>query len=213
MPSRYDPQLGDLIKSMLCKRPEDRPDVKLILRQPYIKRQIAMFLEATKEYVTLEEHSLSALFLKFLESNIFMAWELELNFLIFIFYLTRITAKSKKKGVVGGSGDSRANSAMSVVSPQPKPERSPQPEPLARVKRVSEQAIQIPIILIMCYSVIPVKSSFYFCVAWYLKQFFPVWIRVVGEVMMSSLVYLITSTSFQCYWFYHRFNQKVCNYL
>ncbi|KAM7006182.1 serine/threonine-protein kinase Nek4 [Tautogolabrus adspersus] len=49
MPSRYDPQLGELIKSMLCKRPEDRPDVKLILRQPYIKRQIAMFLEATKE--------------------------------------------------------------------------------------------------------------------------------------------------------------------
>ncbi|KAF7659760.1 hypothetical protein LDENG_00293190 [Lucifuga dentata] len=48
MPSRYDPQLGDLIKSMLCKKPEDRPDVKLILRQPYIKRQIAMFLEATK---------------------------------------------------------------------------------------------------------------------------------------------------------------------
>ncbi|XP_074542644.1 serine/threonine-protein kinase Nek4 [Halichoeres trimaculatus] len=49
MPSRYDPQLGELIKSMLCKRPEDRPDVRLILRQPYIKKQIAMFLEATKE--------------------------------------------------------------------------------------------------------------------------------------------------------------------
>ncbi|KAM6980852.1 serine/threonine-protein kinase Nek4 [Aplochiton taeniatus] len=49
MPSKYDAQLGELIKSMLCKRPEDRPDVKLILRQPYIKRQIAMFLEATKE--------------------------------------------------------------------------------------------------------------------------------------------------------------------
>lgn len=49
MPSRYDPQLGDLIKSMLCKRPEDRPDVKQILRQPYIKRQISLFLEATKE--------------------------------------------------------------------------------------------------------------------------------------------------------------------
>ncbi|XP_051932219.1 serine/threonine-protein kinase Nek4 [Hippocampus zosterae] len=49
MPSKYDPQLGELIKSMLCKRPEDRPDVRLILRQPYIKRQIAMFLEATKE--------------------------------------------------------------------------------------------------------------------------------------------------------------------
>ncbi|KAJ7998675.1 hypothetical protein DPEC_G00207340 [Dallia pectoralis] len=49
MPSKYDPQLGELIKGMLCKRPEDRPDVKLILRQPYIKRQISMFLEATKE--------------------------------------------------------------------------------------------------------------------------------------------------------------------
>ena len=49
MPSKYDPQLGELIRSMLCKRPEERPDVKLILRQPYIKRQIAMFLEATKE--------------------------------------------------------------------------------------------------------------------------------------------------------------------
>lgn len=52
MPSRYDTQLGELIKSMLSKRPEDRPDVKLILRQPYIKRQIAMFLDATKEWVT-----------------------------------------------------------------------------------------------------------------------------------------------------------------
>uniref|UniRef100_H3CP87 Serine/threonine-protein kinase Nek4 n=1 Tax=Tetraodon nigroviridis TaxID=99883 RepID=H3CP87_TETNG len=49
MPSKYDPHLGELIKSMLCKRPEDRPDVKVILRQPYIKRQIALFLEATKE--------------------------------------------------------------------------------------------------------------------------------------------------------------------
>ncbi|XP_071349793.1 serine/threonine-protein kinase Nek4 isoform X2 [Trachinotus anak] len=104
MPSRYDPQLGDLIKSMLCKRPEDRPDVKLILRQPYIKRQIAMFLEATKEK----------------------------------------TAKSRKKAV-SGSGDCRANNGSSVVSPQPKPERlppSPQPEPVARVKRKEEKPQQ-----------------------------------------------------------------------
>ncbi|XP_049436849.1 serine/threonine-protein kinase Nek4 isoform X4 [Epinephelus fuscoguttatus] len=101
MPSRYDPQLGELIKSMLCKRPEDRPDVKLILRQPYIKRQIAMFLEATKEK----------------------------------------TAKSRKKAV-GGSGDCRANSGPSVVSSQPKPERSPQPEPIARVKRKEEKSQQ-----------------------------------------------------------------------
>ncbi|CAL8274811.1 unnamed protein product [Boreogadus saida] len=49
MPGQYDPLLGELIRSMLCKRPEERPDVKLILREPYIKRQIAMFLEATKE--------------------------------------------------------------------------------------------------------------------------------------------------------------------
>ncbi|XP_074486642.1 serine/threonine-protein kinase Nek4 isoform X2 [Sebastes fasciatus] len=101
MPGRYDPQLGDLIKSMLCKRPEDRPDVKLILRQPYIKRQIAMFLEATKEK----------------------------------------TAKSRKKAV-GGAGDCRANSGPSVVSSQPKPERSPQPEPLARGKRKEEKSQQ-----------------------------------------------------------------------
>ncbi|XP_051966929.1 serine/threonine-protein kinase Nek4-like [Xyrauchen texanus] len=49
MPSKYDPQLGELIKRMLCKKPEDRPDVKHILRQPYIKKQISLFLEATKE--------------------------------------------------------------------------------------------------------------------------------------------------------------------
>ncbi|KAG7478019.1 hypothetical protein MATL_G00075970 [Megalops atlanticus] len=49
MPSVYDPQLGELIKGMLSKKPEERPDVRHILRQPYIKRQILMFLEATKE--------------------------------------------------------------------------------------------------------------------------------------------------------------------
>ncbi|XP_061910730.1 serine/threonine-protein kinase Nek4 isoform X3 [Entelurus aequoreus] len=48
MPIKYDPQLGEMIKSMLCKKPEDRPNVNFILRQPYIKRQIAIFLEATK---------------------------------------------------------------------------------------------------------------------------------------------------------------------
>ncbi|XP_048874277.1 serine/threonine-protein kinase Nek4 isoform X2 [Brienomyrus brachyistius] len=49
MPSKYDLQLGELIRSMLSKKPEERPDVKHILRQPYIKQQIALFLEATKE--------------------------------------------------------------------------------------------------------------------------------------------------------------------
>lgn len=51
MPSVYDPQLGELLKSMLSKKPEERPDVRHILRQPYIKQQIVLFLEATKEYV------------------------------------------------------------------------------------------------------------------------------------------------------------------
>ncbi|XP_019941883.2 serine/threonine-protein kinase Nek4 isoform X1 [Paralichthys olivaceus] len=103
MPSRYDPQLGDLIKSMLCKRPEERPDVKLILRQPYIKRQIAMFLEATKQK----------------------------------------TAKSKKKAV--SSTDDCRNNECSVVSSQPKSERqprSPQSEPLVKVKRREEKSQQ-----------------------------------------------------------------------
>ncbi|KAJ8361187.1 hypothetical protein SKAU_G00177120 [Synaphobranchus kaupii] len=49
MPSMYNPQLGELIKSMLSKKPEERPDVKYILRQSYIKQQIFMFLEATKK--------------------------------------------------------------------------------------------------------------------------------------------------------------------
>ncbi|KAK6480702.1 serine/threonine-protein kinase Nek4-like [Huso huso] len=48
MPKDYNPLLGELIRSMLSKKPEDRPDVKHILRQPYIKRQISVFLEATK---------------------------------------------------------------------------------------------------------------------------------------------------------------------
>ncbi|XP_062254290.1 serine/threonine-protein kinase Nek4 isoform X2 [Platichthys flesus] len=102
MPGRYDPQLGDLIKSMLCKRPEDRPDVKLILRQPYIKRQIAMFLEATKEK----------------------------------------TAASRKKAV-SSTGVCRNNSELSVVSSQPKSKRqprSPQPEPLVKVKPKEEKS-------------------------------------------------------------------------
>ncbi|CAL9705055.1 unnamed protein product [Knipowitschia caucasica] len=49
MPSQYDAQLGDLIRRMLSKRPEERPDVRGVLRQTYIRKQIALFLEATKE--------------------------------------------------------------------------------------------------------------------------------------------------------------------
>ncbi|XP_034633010.1 serine/threonine-protein kinase Nek4 isoform X3 [Trachemys scripta elegans] len=48
MPKDYSPQLAELIRTMLSKKPEERPNVKSILRQPYIKRQISLFLEATK---------------------------------------------------------------------------------------------------------------------------------------------------------------------
>ncbi|XP_040850551.1 serine/threonine-protein kinase Nek4 isoform X3 [Ochotona curzoniae] len=48
MPKDYSPELAELIRTMLSKRPEERPSVRSILRQPYIKRQIALFLEATK---------------------------------------------------------------------------------------------------------------------------------------------------------------------
>ncbi|XP_074986702.1 serine/threonine-protein kinase Nek4 isoform X13 [Caretta caretta] len=48
MPKDYSPQLAELIRTMLSKKPEERPNVKSILRQPYIKHQISLFLEATK---------------------------------------------------------------------------------------------------------------------------------------------------------------------
>ncbi|XP_039931896.1 serine/threonine-protein kinase Nek4 isoform X2 [Hirundo rustica] len=48
MPKDYSPQLVEIIQTMLSKKPEERPSVKSILRQPYIKQQIALFLEATK---------------------------------------------------------------------------------------------------------------------------------------------------------------------
>ncbi|KAG8128268.1 putative Serine-threonine-protein [Naja naja] len=48
MPKDYSTQLKELIRTMLSKKPEERPSVRSILRQPYIKQQIALFLEATK---------------------------------------------------------------------------------------------------------------------------------------------------------------------
>ncbi|KAM5315426.1 serine/threonine-protein kinase Nek4 isoform 3-T3 [Glossophaga mutica] len=48
MPKEYSPELAELIRTMLSKRPEERPSVRSILRQPYIKHQISLFLEATK---------------------------------------------------------------------------------------------------------------------------------------------------------------------
>lgn len=57
----------------------------------------------------------------------------------FASFHARKTAKSRKKAV-SGSGDCGANNASSVAS-KSKPERvplSPQPEPLARMKRVND---------------------------------------------------------------------------
>ncbi|XP_007174822.2 serine/threonine-protein kinase Nek4 isoform X2 [Balaenoptera acutorostrata] len=48
MPKDYSPELAEIIRTMLSKRPEERPSVRSILRQPYIKRQISLFLEAMK---------------------------------------------------------------------------------------------------------------------------------------------------------------------
>ncbi|NXA45141.1 NEK4 kinase, partial [Nothocercus julius] len=48
MPKDYSPQLVEIIRTMLSRKPEERPSVKSILRQPYIKQQISLFLEATK---------------------------------------------------------------------------------------------------------------------------------------------------------------------
>ncbi|XP_060095935.1 serine/threonine-protein kinase Nek4 isoform X2 [Heteronotia binoei] len=48
MPKDYSTQLKELIRTMLSKRPEERPSVRSILRTPYIKHQISLFLEATK---------------------------------------------------------------------------------------------------------------------------------------------------------------------
>ncbi|KAI6077125.1 Serine/threonine-protein kinase Nek4 isoform X2 [Aix galericulata] len=48
MPKDYSPHLVEIIRTMLSKKPEERPSVKSILRHPYIKHQISLFLEATK---------------------------------------------------------------------------------------------------------------------------------------------------------------------
>ncbi|KAI0222056.1 hypothetical protein LSAT2_026685 [Lamellibrachia satsuma] len=49
MPKQYSPELTMLIKAMLSHNPDKRPSVNRILRDPYIKRNIAIFLEGTKK--------------------------------------------------------------------------------------------------------------------------------------------------------------------
>uniref|UniRef100_A0ABM5FKF1 non-specific serine/threonine protein kinase n=1 Tax=Pogona vitticeps TaxID=103695 RepID=A0ABM5FKF1_9SAUR len=59
MPKDYSVPLKELIKTMLSKKPEDRPSVRSILRQPYIKHQISLFLEATKAKTSKSRNRLS----------------------------------------------------------------------------------------------------------------------------------------------------------
>ncbi|KAH3839809.1 serine/threonine-protein kinase Nek4-like isoform X2 [Dreissena polymorpha] len=49
MPRQYSRELVDLIRSMLHQDPGKRPTVNRILRDPYIKKNIAIFLEETKQ--------------------------------------------------------------------------------------------------------------------------------------------------------------------
>ncbi|KAM5148276.1 serine/threonine-protein kinase Nek4 isoform 2-T2 [Mantella aurantiaca] len=48
MPKDYSSDLGDLIGTMLSRKPEKRPTVRQILRKPYIKEHIALFLQNSK---------------------------------------------------------------------------------------------------------------------------------------------------------------------
>ncbi|XP_075689921.1 serine/threonine-protein kinase Nek4 isoform X1 [Rhinoderma darwinii] len=48
MPKDYSNELRDLIGTMLSRQPEKRPTARQILRKPYIKQHIALFLKNTK---------------------------------------------------------------------------------------------------------------------------------------------------------------------
>ena len=49
MPAAYSSDLLTLMRSMLHQDPEKRPSVNRILRDQYIKKNIAIFLEDTKK--------------------------------------------------------------------------------------------------------------------------------------------------------------------
>lgn len=48
MPTTYSDDLCDIIRSMLSQDPDKRPSVARLLRHSFIKKQIALFLEGTK---------------------------------------------------------------------------------------------------------------------------------------------------------------------
>ena len=48
VPNVYSSELANLIRAMLNKTAVKRPSVSRVLRDPYIKRNIALFLEETR---------------------------------------------------------------------------------------------------------------------------------------------------------------------
>ena len=48
LPSNYTPDLCSIVYSMLEQDPQKRPSAQRLLRHTYIKKQIALFLEGTK---------------------------------------------------------------------------------------------------------------------------------------------------------------------
>ncbi|BFZ08682.1 hypothetical protein BsWGS_11721 [Bradybaena similaris] len=60
MPSQYSSELLVLMRSMLLQDPEKRPSVNRILRDPYIKKNIAIFLEDTKRSCRQTSHPSSS---------------------------------------------------------------------------------------------------------------------------------------------------------
>jgi len=48
VPNVYSSELANLIRAMLNKAAVKRPSVSRVLRDPYIKRNIALFLEETR---------------------------------------------------------------------------------------------------------------------------------------------------------------------
>lgn len=49
MPKQYSAELIQIIKNMMHQEPDKRPSVNRILRDPYIKKNISIFLEETKK--------------------------------------------------------------------------------------------------------------------------------------------------------------------
>nr|CAH8850092.1 unnamed protein product [Trichobilharzia regenti] len=57
MPTQYSPELLELMRTMLHLKPEKRPSARRVLANPFIRKHIILFLEATKDRTNLWSHS------------------------------------------------------------------------------------------------------------------------------------------------------------